>query len=147
MPWISLVVLSALASEPDPFRWEAGGGAVAPGDVIRVPLTLRVPEGHAVYRDRVKASCVPSGGLTVTNVDVPLGEPRPDPAGEGIRPQLVSDAVVQLHVRADSAAMPGLVTLQCTATHQGCRAGLCWPEVNTQVSANVAVLAPKEPGR
>jgi len=72
---------------------------------------------------------------------VPLGVPRQDPAGAEVRAQLVADAVISVPLKIESAAAAGLVQVHCEVTHQGCRAGLCWPEITTAITAPVAILA------
>lgn len=116
-------------SSASPFQWQVPGRAVG-----SIELVLTVPEGYAIYRDRLGVVAVKG---TIGEPVFPPAELKPDLYEPGKwRASYTTDVVVTVPVVAVDG---GRVELELT--QQGCREGLCWPIETT--THTVAVVLPK----
>lgn len=120
------------APSQDPFSWHASHDVSGE----RLVLTLRIPEGHTVYRDQVEVTVVADGGVQVGKPDLPPGEQRVDPAGKDARELYATDMVVYVPV----SATDGMVELELR--HQGCKGGLCFSPVTQRLWVQVRAPEP-----
>ncbi|MCA9570672.1 MAG: hypothetical protein KC656_22680 [Myxococcales bacterium] len=125
--------IPSAAPEVAPFHWEVPERAVG-----SITLVLTVPKDHAVYQDAVAIEAVRG---RIGEPVYPEARLAPDPYEPGSwRASWSADVRVEVPVEAADA---GVVELRLT--HQGCRAGLCWPiEVSTHT---VHVALPVEERR
>ncbi|MCO4743957.1 MAG: protein-disulfide reductase DsbD N-terminal domain-containing protein [Proteobacteria bacterium] len=145
--WMALGQALALPSYADPSRsappvvaeqpfvWET---AFDPAE-RRLVLTLTVPVGHTVYRDQVEVTVISAAGVALAKPDLPAGERKPDPAGQGARELYSTDLVIFVPVKR------GHGTVELELRHQGCKGGLCFAPVTER--RFVEVRAPQEPSR
>ena len=121
----------AVQDPSQPFHWEVPEIAMS-----ELTLVLRIPEGHAVYRDQIH--------IRSTSAAVTLGEPVFPEAKLSVDPsdpeqwRALYEADIQVVVPVSGS---GVLALE--VEHQGCAKGLCWP--STTSSHTVRVLGGAQP--
>ena len=137
------------AAASDPFRVEATGARLAPGSAGRLSVTIAVPEGFVVYRDMVSVEVVDTAGLELGAPDLPPGFARPDPANPALTREQYSFPVI-IEVPVSAPAAEGTYAPALKVRYQGCKASLCYPPGEVELTVPVEVTAratePGEPG-
>lgn len=126
LAWIAVALANPyakpapVAADDAPFTWEVP--AFAAGG--RLEIALDVPEGFAVYQDGLVFEAAP-GPVTLGEPILPEAKLATDPSDPTrTRALWETDVRVVLPVK-------GAGELVLSLTHQGCRAGLCWPPTTT----------------
>ncbi len=119
-------------TEVDPFVWETPPTSLE-GNPGKIELRLLVPAGMHVYRDQIEVHPIDTGGLTLGVPDFPPGELAPDPAGDLPREMYSGDVIIYVPV----SPAPGLHSVVFSATHQGCKPGLCFPPKTQELTSIV----------
>lgn len=130
--WVFLLLGAALAGNPyaekselfevQPFQWTAV--SKLPG---QIELSLHIPSGSAVYRDQLGIVAIIG---TIGEPIFPVSKLAVDPSNpEQYKALYDADVVIQVPATA------GDLVLQLT--HQGCRAGLCWPQTTVEKKVTV----------
>lgn len=127
----------------DPFSWVVPATEVPEGGAGTLMLRLVVPPGTHVYRDGIEVTVTDAGGLVVGTPDLPPGLKLVDPGDPSneVRELYDHDVLVAIPVTARPGTV-GLHTVALDLRHQGCKPGLCYPPVQTPMSALVHVRAP-----
>ena len=116
------------------------------------PLTLEarwlIAPGYYLYRDKFRLSLLDAQGMTITGMEIPLGESKDDPYF-GLQQIFHGEAVVVARLQREPA---GAQTVQLKADYQGCaEVGVCYPPLSQSVRVALPAYSPaspagKEPG-
>lgn len=139
-------LLPEAAAASDPFRVEAEAPRLAPGAEGRLSVTIAVPQGFVVYRDMVAVEVLDPAGLELGAPDLPPGFAKPDPANPALtREQYSFPVIIEIPVKAP--AVTGTYSPELKVRYQGCKASLCYPPGEVELTVPVEVSAEEaQPG-
>ena len=116
-----------LQQSSDPFRWSAAPLQLVPGVPAELLLTLSIPKGTYIYRDKLEVVVAQALGVEVAEPLFPRAMLRSDPADPQTVRALYEGSVlvrVPLALATDRSMVPRLLL---RVAHQGCVPGLCYP--------------------
>jgi len=122
----------------DPFTWAPQPVEVNAGATAELTLDLEIPESCEIYRDKLSVRVVDSPGLKLGNAQIPEATHE-----RAIHKQqfgtLRADTAITLPVMA-LGDRTGVQVVKLELTHQGCKGGLCYPEVVQQQEALIRIV-------
>ena len=140
-PYAQQTVLSpaaALHEVGDPFVWSPKPVEVVAGSTGELTLHLEIPETCEIYRDRLSVRVLDAPGLEAGEAVIPDAT-HTKTFDEHEYGTLRDNAQIKVPFTA-VGDLTGVQVVKLELTHQGCRGGLCYPEVVQQREALVRIV-------
>ena len=122
---------SAVRSEKNPFSVVVAPLTLQAGGVGQAELVFKVPAGTYLYREMARVQVLEAGTLEIDAADLPPGVMRFDEAFGREREVWEFDAIAMLPLTAPSQV--GSYTVLLDVGYQGCRGGLCFMPVQSEL--------------
>lgn len=128
---------SAVRAEKNPFSVVAAPLTLQVGGVGHAELVFKVPTGTYLYREMARVQVLEAGTVDIDAADLPPGVMRFDEAFGREREVWEFDAIVMLPLTAPSQV--GSYSILLDVGYQGCRGGLCFMPVHSQLELTLNV--------